>query len=247
MSVNVTAANATYPGFATSAPQSDGTDSRLYVIWIILAVSIMLYLFLSWYDQQLKKRRTLHDAEEEAVQNKHRLILTPQVRRVIFNQAFDINQQTLEICPSNVRSVDEIDVESGECKVDTEAAEAGAKHEASTTHLSKESTVLVFQKERKRKDSDDATESSEEEEETSESAAATQTPPSKQFVTSGLCAICLDPYQQGETIVWSQDRECPHVYHKECFLDYLSNKKNTDLKDNPCPTCRRNFCSVCLV
>jgi hypothetical protein len=219
--------------------QPDTETSKMYVIWIILAVSILLYLFLSWYDQQLDKRRIDDDdaAEDDAIQNKQRLIKTPHVRRVIFAQAFHANQQTLEIGKNNLKTVHDLDVESGECKVHTEPSEKQRQHhDFSASDVVKESSVLVFHKELLGTDSD-----------SQESTIEQDTTTEKQCVTSGMCAICLEPYEQGETIVWSQDNECQHVYHKDCFLDYLSNKKNTDLKDNPCPTCRRNFCSVCLV
>mmetsp|Transcript_9936 Transcript_9936/g.17762 ORF Transcript_9936/g.17762 Transcript_9936/m.17762 type:complete len:176 (-) Transcript_9936:1402-1929(-) len=60
---------------------------------------------------------------------------------------------------------------------------------------------------------------------------------------SGTCAICLEKYKGGEIIVWSDDKECPHIYHKNCLVTYFSRNTNGDLQNNPCPTCRRNFCS----
>ena len=33
----------------------------------------------------------------------------------------------------------------------------------------------------------------------------------------GTCALCLDEYQEGDTVLWS-DSECSHVFHKECLV-----------------------------
>ncbi|OEU23400.1 hypothetical protein FRACYDRAFT_233573 [Fragilariopsis cylindrus CCMP1102] len=107
----------------------------------------------------------------------------------------------------------------------------------------------------------------------------------------GSCIICLEDFAVDDVIVWSSENnnDCPHVYHEECMIDYLttkrrpektittSNSTNTNGEDatetetehsdytnntndtstnssdggsasgsNPCPTCRRNFCSITL-
>jgi hypothetical protein len=98
------------------------------------------------------------------------------------------------------------------------------------------------------------------------------------------CIICLDDFNVNDTIVWSENYECPHFYHRECMIDYFASKRqkkkiitdtnlrenqsndqsddnaddisrtertiddehNTIIEDNPCPTCRRNFCSITM-
>jgi len=50
----------------------------------------------------------------------------------------------------------------------------------------------------------------------------------------GTCAFCLDEYEVGDKIVWS-DLECPHVFHKECLMLWLSKGKKR------CPVCRHWF------
>ena len=67
----------------------------------------------------------------------------------------------------------------------------------------------------------------------------------EQLDVSDCCTICLEPYVAGESIVWSMNSECHHVYHKDCVVDYFAYKMN---KGHPClcPTCRRTYCSVTI-
>ena len=51
-----------------------------------------------------------------------------------------------------------------------------------------------------------------------------------------LCAICLDHYSLGDTLVWSANAECSHVYHRDCLITYLAHSQGDS---HPCPTCRR--------
>ena len=55
------------------------------------------------------------------------------------------------------------------------------------------------------------------------------------------CAICLEPYEPGETVVSSLNADCNHVFHKECMVEYLA-KKLDDGVETPCPMCRKPFC-----
>lgn len=59
----------------------------------------------------------------------------------------------------------------------------------------------------------------------------------QQHQVMDACAICLDPYHVGETVVWSDT--CPHVFHKECFVEYLLSHRG---KSTPCPSCRQTYC-----
>lgn len=63
--------------------------------------------------------------------------------------------------------------------------------------------------------------------------------PKKQSSFSNVCAICLDAYKTGDTVVWSNNSECQHVFHTECILDYLVHHKEESKA--PCPCCRRQF------
>jgi Ring finger domain len=50
----------------------------------------------------------------------------------------------------------------------------------------------------------------------------------------GQCALCIDDYEAGDQVVWS-DLECPHAFHKECIMQWLSKGKKR------CPVCRNWF------
>jgi hypothetical protein len=55
---------------------------------------------------------------------------------------------------------------------------------------------------------------------------------------SNGCAICLSPYQAGETIVWSCNPDCKHAFHEGCIVDWF-----VKLNDQTtlCPCCRQTF------
>jgi hypothetical protein len=51
------------------------------------------------------------------------------------------------------------------------------------------------------------------------------------------CAICLDTYVSGDTIVTSCNPLCPHAFHQECIIEWLVKMQ----EGTPCPCCRRTF------
>mmetsp|Transcript_25105 Transcript_25105/g.35164 ORF Transcript_25105/g.35164 Transcript_25105/m.35164 type:complete len:357 (-) Transcript_25105:457-1527(-) len=55
-------------------------------------------------------------------------------------------------------------------------------------------------------------------------------------VISGVCAICICPYEVGERVTWSTNESCSHAFHEECILSWLGKGKKR------CPVCRNYFC-----
>ena len=51
------------------------------------------------------------------------------------------------------------------------------------------------------------------------------------------CAVCLGHYEVGEKVVWSSNEDCPHAFHEECMVDWLTKM----LDGTPCPCCRADF------
>jgi hypothetical protein len=51
------------------------------------------------------------------------------------------------------------------------------------------------------------------------------------------CAICLGNYEVGEKVVRSSNQGCPHAFHEECMVDWLTKM----LDGTPCPCCRADF------
>lgn len=49
-----------------------------------------------------------------------------------------------------------------------------------------------------------------------------------------VCIICMEDYQVGEEIGWSKNRQCHHVFHKECILKWLKTRRQ-------CPICRNSY------
>ena len=58
--------------------------------------------------------------------------------------------------------------------------------------------------------------------------------PESRRCVDGTCTFCLDEYEVGDQVVWS-NLECQHVFHKECLMQWLSKGKKR------CPICRHWF------
>jgi hypothetical protein len=48
------------------------------------------------------------------------------------------------------------------------------------------------------------------------------------------CVICLNPYEIGEEICWSQNPDCLHLFHHGCIEEWL-------LQHDHCPCCRADY------
>eukprot|EP00537_Pseudo-nitzschia_pungens_P007140 CAMPEP_0172362200 /NCGR_PEP_ID=MMETSP1060-20121228/5863_1 /TAXON_ID=37318 /ORGANISM="Pseudo-nitzschia pungens, Strain cf. cingulata" /LENGTH=411 /DNA_ID=CAMNT_0013084649 /DNA_START=70 /DNA_END=1305 /DNA_ORIENTATION=- len=58
--------------------------------------------------------------------------------------------------------------------------------------------------------------------------------PTKGRLVDGTCALCIEEYDVGDDVVWS-DLQCSHAFHKECLMQWLSKGKKR------CPVCRHWF------
>ena len=52
-----------------------------------------------------------------------------------------------------------------------------------------------------------------------------------------ICPICINEYDDGDEICWSQNPDCNHFFHCECISEWL-------LRHDECPCCRNNFLLV---
>ena len=57
--------------------------------------------------------------------------------------------------------------------------------------------------------------------------------------TPNCCAICLNHYQTGDTVIWSTNSSCSHAFHRDCMLGWLV--KTPAGKPAMCPCCRQAF------
>jgi len=48
------------------------------------------------------------------------------------------------------------------------------------------------------------------------------------------CNICLHDFLVGDDIASSRNMKCPHVYHKECIIEWL-------MDHDECPNCRQDY------
>ena len=62
--------------------------------------------------------------------------------------------------------------------------------------------------------------------------------PNGSRLVPNCCAVCLCPYEVGETLAWSSNSSCRHAFHRDCVVEYLCKVQEVDC---PCPCCRGTF------
>ena len=65
--------------------------------------------------------------------------------------------------------------------------------------------------------------------------------PNGSRLVPNCCAVCLCPYEVGETLVWSSNTSCRHAFHRDCVVDYLCKVQEVDC---PSPCCRGTFVTL---
>mmetsp|Transcript_3401 Transcript_3401/g.4522 ORF Transcript_3401/g.4522 Transcript_3401/m.4522 type:complete len:352 (-) Transcript_3401:411-1466(-) len=48
------------------------------------------------------------------------------------------------------------------------------------------------------------------------------------------CPICMELYHEGESVAWSRNEKCHHVFHLDCLMDWL-------MENDDCPMCREKY------
>lgn len=56
-------------------------------------------------------------------------------------------------------------------------------------------------------------------------------------LVDAYCSICLTDFEEGDTIIWASRKPCPHAFHDDCIMTWLSKGKKR------CPCCRHFFVS----
>ena len=44
----------------------------------------------------------------------------------------------------------------------------------------------------------------------------------RKLMVNGTCIICFEEFKKDDVMVWSEDSNCNHIYHKECMVTYLA-------------------------
>lgn len=55
------------------------------------------------------------------------------------------------------------------------------------------------------------------------------------------CAICLEAYQENDSVSYSKHQNCSHAFHTKCILNWLQDEYRND-----CPCCRSEYIHVCI-
>ncbi|KAL7516575.1 hypothetical protein ACHAWX_001575 [Stephanocyclus meneghinianus] len=56
------------------------------------------------------------------------------------------------------------------------------------------------------------------------------------------CAICLESYQENDSVSYSKHQNCTHAFHTKCILNWLKDECRND-----CPYCRSPYIHLCIV
>ena len=59
---------------------------------------------------------------------------------------------------------------------------------------------------------------------------------------SNACAICLESYQDGQKLVFSEKSSlCPHIFHGDCMKELVITQTAKGIYSIACPCCRLTF------
>ena len=63
----------------------------------------------------------------------------------------------------------------------------------------------------------------------------------KRRTAASHCAICLESYRPDDSIVWSANAACVHIFHEQCMLSWIMKRFKPD-----CPVCRQTFVNMTI-
>lgn len=63
----------------------------------------------------------------------------------------------------------------------------------------------------------------------------------KRRTAASHCAICLESYRPDDSIVWSANAACIHIFHEQCMLSWIMKRFKPD-----CPVCRQTFVNMII-
>jgi hypothetical protein len=52
------------------------------------------------------------------------------------------------------------------------------------------------------------------------------------------CGICLEDYTHGDCVIRNSSKECEHMFHRACIVDWLSSE---NANHGHCPMCRQTY------
>ena len=107
--------------------------------------------------------------------------------------------------------------------------------EITDEHLQKEDNISIIE-DVDRITNQSCTSSNEQTEGCRDQATLPSPCPIEQIANNSTCAICLCTYGAGQSIVWSSNRMCIHVFHHDCMKQWIEKRADGD-----CPCCRRQF------
>jgi hypothetical protein len=287
----------------------------LMFLWVLLLLFLIDRFFLKHYreerQQQLREIVAARSARmmEEENENKSAVTnpmtkLCNQERKVVYKQVFNSTGNRIVLTKDHLRSSNLDSDDTSTSSATKEDMPSNCNSGDDSSHRESKTFVDIELGGNNETDDDTTSMTTGILSSTSIYAELTQPQPLDNILATndGTCIICFEDFAVDDVIVWSgENNDCPHVYHEECMIDYLTAKRrpkktnsntnedetetehsdNTDdtsigggsvnssssssssssndeekqhattastiiIEQNPCPTCRRNFCSITL-
>lgn len=229
---------------------------------IVFSILFVFYMINAYYSRtQNSRSNNGRNGDIEAGQDENSFAakiskMSPEERMTLYNEAFDRNKNQIVMEASSILKgnpedptlEDKDDSDNSDHEEDDDRSIYLALKDARAMRRASGKRVSLTGKRERRRSSiihprTSITAATADVESAMESAAW------KDDIVRGNCVICFEDIEAGDVVVWSETKSCPHVYHKDCMVAYLAHKKQSikeiELDENPCPTCRQKFVTVC--